>query len=90
MEIIITCALFGTFILLSFTLGLHYGSKVKNNQTIGLPGALNPIKTIKEQKEQKELKKQIDIEQEIERINLENIENYNGSEIGQQEFPDRR
>ena len=87
MESIIICTLFGIFILLSFILELHYGSKIKTNQVIEIPKILKPIKTIKNEIKEKKEEKRINIEQEIERINLENIENYNGSEIGQKDFP---
>lgn len=82
METIIACTIFGVFILLSFWLGLYYGSKVKNNEHIN-----TPIKAIKEHKEEKAIKEEFDKEQEIMNINLQNIENYDGTEFGQQDFP---
>lgn len=82
MEIIIACTIFGVFILLSFWLGLYYGSKVKSNEPIN-----NPIKEIREYREEKAIKEKFDREQEIMNINLQNIENYDGTGLGQKDFP---
>ena len=82
METIIACTIFGVFILLSFWLGLYYGSKVKNNEPIN-----TPIRTIKKHKEEKETKFELDKAQEIMNINLQNIENYDGTGLGQKDFP---
>ena len=77
MEVIL-CAVFGTFIILSYTLGLINGQKLSKNKDI-------KIKTIpqivKEHKQDKENYK------EEERINtiLSNIEKYDGSGLGQEE-----
>ena len=88
METIIGYIVFGIFILISFSLGLYYGFKLKNEEPINAPKIPNPIKALQEHKEVKEMKKQLEKDQEIMNINLENIENYNGSEIGQKEFPE--
>ena len=82
MEIVIISALSMVLIFLAFITGLHYGSKVKNGETIEMP---SPSKVIKEHK----INKQKDIEQEIEEINLYNIDSYDGTELGQKEFPNK-
>ena len=71
-------------IFLSFIVGLHYGTKIKNNEEIKVP---NPIKTIKTNIKEAELEKISSREQEIEDINLSNIDSYDGSGLGQKEFP---
>lgn len=66
--------------ILCFFIGAKIGQKVINKEEIKMP---NPIETIKEYKiKDEELK-----EQEIMKINLENIDNYNGDSIGQKEIP---
>jgi hypothetical protein len=60
-------------------MGLHYGSKVKNNEVINIP---NPVKAIEEKKAQKEIKEQ---QNEIRQI-WDNIENYDGSNKGQKKI----
>lgn len=83
MEVMIISALSIVLIFLSFITGLHYGSKVKNNEPI----EINPVKKIKEYKETKKTEEKLDKEQQIEEINLANIDSYNGTELGQIEFP---
>lgn len=86
MEIMIISALSIVLIFFAFIVGLHYGSKVKENKTIELP-TINPVKIIKNNiKESREIK-QKQHEELIEEINLENIDNYNGTGIGQKEIP---
>ena len=87
METIILCSIFGIFILLSFILGLVFGCKLRNNEKITVPN-LNPIKTISKHKQEKRIQRNKELEEEILKINLENIENYDGTEYGQKEFPE--
>ena len=87
MDTIILCTIFGVFILISFLLGLVFGFKLRNDEKITMPN-LNPIKTVKNYKKEKEFQKNKELEEEILKINLENIENYNGTEYGQKEFPE--
>lgn len=84
MEIMIISALSMVLIFLAFITGLHYGSKIKKNEVIEIP---NPIKSAKEMVRESKLEKKKDKEQEIEEINLANIDAYNGTELGQKEFP---
>ena len=84
MEIMIISALSIVLIFLAFITGLHYGSKVKNNETIDIP---NPVKQVKKHRETKKIEKKLDKEQEIEEINLANIDSYDGTSLGQLDFP---
>ena len=83
MEIMIISALSMVLIFLSFVLGLHYGSKIKNNEPINV----NPVRMIKEHKEIKRIENKLDKEQQIEEINLANIDSYDGTNLGQLDFP---
>jgi len=85
-EVVIICTLFGAFIMGSFALGLHYGSKIKNNETIDLP-TVNPVKIIKNNIEERKAEKKRSKEELIDEINLSNIENYDGTGLGQKDFP---
>ena len=71
-------------IFLSFVMGLHYGSKVKKEEVIELP---NPVRTVRRNIEKAKEEKKIDMEQHVEEINLANIESYDGTGLGQKEFP---
>lgn len=85
-ETIILCSICFFFIFMSFLLGLHYGSKIKREERIELPN-INPIKAIK--KRMNEKKEEIKQEREdlIEEINLKNLDAYDGTEVGQTDFP---
>ena len=82
-ETIILCTIFGVFILISYTLGLRNGQKISNNKEIESP-VVNPIKEVS-----KELKKfHTDKEQKKLNTIMENIDNYNGTAIGQKDLPE--
>lgn len=85
MEILIISALSMVLIFLAFIIGLHYGSKVKAGEVVELP---NPVKKIKEHKQEKKLEEKLDKEAIIDEINLANIDLYDGTELGQQSFPE--
>lgn len=86
MEIMIISALSIVLIFFAFITGLHYGSKVKDNKSIDMP-TINPVKivkqTINESKEESKREK----EELIEETNLYNIDNYNGTDLGQKDIP---
>lgn len=84
MEVMIISALSMVLIFLAFITGLHYGSKVKNNEVIDIP---NPVKKIKETREIKKVEQKLDKEAMIDEINLANIDSYDGTDLGQLEFP---
>ena len=83
-EIIVMCTIFGAFIFLSFITGLSYGTKIKNNEKIELP---NPVRYIKDKNIQKQLDESQAKKQAITEVNLYNIENYDGTGLGQKEIP---
>ena len=64
--------------IVCFFVGAKIGQKVVNNEPIKLPN-MNPVKVIEEYKEAKENK------EEQERFNtmLDNINNYDGTSLGQ-------
>ena len=89
MEILylfILSALSIVLIFFAFITGLHYGSKIKKDDVIEKP-VVNPIKIVKNNINEKKIENKINKEQLIEEINLENIDNYNGTNIGQKPFP---
>ena len=79
-DIVLICTVFGVFLCLAFFLGAKVGQMIVQNKTIEIPN-LNPVKKIREVKKTKEEQR------EIEKINkiIQNIESYDGTEIGQQE-----
>lgn len=80
MEIVLTCTVFGVFLCFAFFLGAKVGQTVVQNKTIEMP-TLNPIKKIKEYKQTKKQQEEID---ELNKL-MQNVDIYDGSEIGQQE-----
>lgn len=83
--IITSTIIISAFIMIAFITGLHYGSKVKNDEYIEKP-SLNPVKVIQKSREhhafQIEQKKEADA---IETM-FNNIEIYNGTEEGQKDI----
>ena len=81
-DTIIICTIFGVFLMLSFILGAKIGQKVVKGEEvkIELP---NPIKKINEHKEMKEAER---VQDELDII-AENIDNYDGTGLGQKEIP---
>lgn len=68
--------------LLCFYFGVRIGQKVAKKEEIKIEG-LNPVKVIDTINQSKEDKK----EQERMRIIAENIDNYDGTGLGQQDIP---
>lgn len=81
-DTILLLFLVGCFILMAYTLGLKNGQKLKNDEEIKLP-EINPVKAIKNEIENYEEKKK----QEINEINMFNIDNYDGTGLGQKDIP---
>lgn len=81
-EAIILCTLFGVFILVAYSLGLKNGQRVSKNEEVVVP-TVNPIKVITEEKEKYEEKKK----QQAYEIMMSNIDNYDGTGVGQKEIP---
>mgnify|MGYP003313318982 CR=1 FL=1 len=82
LEVILFCCIFGLFILASYTLGLRNGQKLAKREEITMP-EINPVTVINKQIERKEQQK----EQEILDIMMSNIDNYDGTGLGQQQIP---
>ena len=84
METIILCIIFGVFILISYTLGLRNGQKISKNEEINIPN-INPVTVLTNEIEKHNEKKR----QELNEILNYNIDNYDGTGLGQKELPDR-
>lgn len=82
LEVILFCCIFGLFILASYTLGLKNGQKLAKREEITMPD-INPVNVINKQIEIKEQKK----EQDLFDIMMSNIDNYDGTGIGQKDIP---
>ncbi len=85
METILIILTTGFICLLSFYMGLKANSNEPKGE-IKVP-IINPIKKFQEHKEQVKESKQEKLEREILETNLENINNYDGSPLGQKDIP---
>lgn len=74
-------ALTGLLCILSFTIGAKIGQKVVKGEEIKI--VKSPVKMVEEYKDNKERKKEL----EKEKIIAENIDNYDGTSIGQKDLP---
>lgn len=81
METILLIATISILNIVCFFIGAKVGQKVNKGEDIKLPN-INPVKAIEEHRETKEYK------EEQERFNtmLDNINNYDGTGIGQKEI----
>ena len=82
METIILVGLMGVINLLAFLVGARTMQKAQRDETIELP----KIKTVPELIDEFKDKKETDRQREIEKINWENVNNYNGDGLGQKSF----
>lgn len=82
METIALLFLFGIFIILSYTLGLKNGQKLKSNEEIKIP-EINPVKIVRNEIETFEQKKKQDAYDTM----MANIDNYDGTGLGQKDIP---
>lgn len=84
METVLLCALFGFFIIVSYTLGLKNGQKLKKDETIELPKVTETVKEVfrKEKGFEDNLTKE-------EQISWENINNYDGTLESQKHIESR-
>ena len=74
-----TLIVFGIFILISFVMGVVLGQKLNKGEEI----KVNPVEIVQDHIEDTKSKRKSQIEQEeLDRM-LQNIDNYNGSGIGQ-------
>ena len=83
-EAIILCTIFGVFILFAFAKGIELGQRLNRNERIEIK---SPVAVTSEKIKEHKTNKTLAEEQEIMKINLENIDNYNGSSLGQKEIP---
>lgn len=81
METIILITLVGGLELLAFLIGARTAQKLHKGEVIELPN-INPMEAYRERREQREANK----EQEIDKANLENINNYRGDSVGQKDI----
>lgn len=81
METISLLFLFGIFIIVSYTLGLKNGQKLKNNEKIKIP-EVNPIKIVRNEIDDFEERKK----QRKDEIIKFNIDNYDGTGLGQKDI----
>ena len=69
--------------LLTLIIGVKIGMSVASKKDI----SLNPIKAIQEHKEEKIEKKEADLKDRQLKTMLKNIDNYDGTDFGQEEIP---
>lgn len=81
-DVLILCALFGIFILVSFIKGIQIGIKLRKDEPIENFKIIEPIKNIVSKPSEPELTE----EQQIE---WNNINNYDGTRASQQEIERR-
>lgn len=82
METILIIATTSILNVVCFFIGAKIGQQTSQGETIQAPN-INPIEYVEKQKEKREAQRQRTREQII----LENIENYNGTSLGQKEVP---
>ena len=82
METILTIIAVGTLNVVCFFVGAKVGQKVAQGKEIETPN-LNPIDIIHQQKEKREAR----AEREKYDTILKNIDNYNGTSLGQVDVP---
>ena len=73
-------------IFFAFLAGLHYGSMIRNDETIKKP-TLSPIKIVKDTINESKNDAKTLKEQEIEDTILANIDAYDGTGYGQKDIP---
>lgn len=81
LETIILISVVGLLMMFSFLLGARTSQKAYKKEEIVMP-TLNPIKAFQEHKEKAEKTKE---EKEFNTM-MENINNYNGTSLGQKDF----
>lgn len=81
-EVIILCTIVGVFIIVAYSLGLKNGQRLSKNEEVVVPN-VNPIKVVTEEIEKHEEKKK----QQAYEIMMSNIDNYDGTGLGQQDIP---
>lgn len=81
--ILISTIIISAFIMFSFIVGLHYGSKVKKDEVINIP---TPNKVIQKKRQQTRFEEEKKREDQALETMLYNIEVYDGTGNGQKEI----
>ena len=76
-----TIIVFGIFIIVAFTLGIVLGQKLSKGEEI----KVNPVEIVQDHIEETKVRKENKINQEELEKMLHNIDNYDGSSLGQLE-----
>lgn len=84
MSVLIAVIVITILNVLCFTIGAIIGQKVVKQEPIKIP---NPVKVVSNAIEEHKEKEEYNKEQEKLRIISENIDNYDGTSIGQQDIP---
>jgi hypothetical protein len=84
METVLILAVAGAINLLCFEIGVKTAQKVKKGEEVEIP-IPNPINAISTREERREAK----AEQERIATIIENVDNYNGTGLGQKDVPGR-
>ena len=82
MYLALTIAVVGTLNVVCFFIGAKVGQTVAKGETIEAPN-LNPVEIVREYKDKKEQRH----EQDKFNTMLENIDNYDGTGLGQKDIP---
>jgi hypothetical protein len=83
LESILFSTITGVFIMLSFIYGIKIGQKINKDEKI----VKGPIESFKEHREVKQFEKNLEKENTLNEINEYNIDNYDGTGLGQKELP---
>ncbi len=86
METVLIIASIGIMNILCFFIGARVGQKVVRQEKI----ELNPIKAVNKAKEERKEKKEKELEDEYMKTVMYNIDNYNGTSLGQKDIPSRK
>ena len=86
METVLIIVSIGIMNILCFFIGARVGQKVVRQEKI----ELNPIKVLNKSKEERKEKKEKELEDEYIKTVMYNIDNYNGTSIGQKDIPSRK
>lgn len=80
-ETLILIVSIGLMNVLCFLIGARTGQKVVKGEEVTLP-SINPVQAVKSYEE----RRQAEVEEENFNTMLENIENYNGTSLGQKDL----
>lgn len=80
METVLILAVCGAVNILCFAVGARVGQKTAKGEEVKIP-TLNPVKAVQESREAREAQKEQDYYETI----LQNIENYDGTGMGQKD-----